>query len=229
MKNIVITGVSSGIGLELCKVFTKSTEVKVLGISRNEKALKELKASLGANFDYLAMDVRETEKLAEAIQKQFKTIDILINNAGLLVNKPFEELNISDFQASYEVNVFAPALLIQQLLPIFNPMHLGQVLNISSMGGVQGVQKFPGLGAYSSSKMAIIGITESLAEEFKDKNIHFNCLALGAVNTPMLNNAFPGYVAEVSPKKMATYIKDFILTQAPLMNGKTVQVALSTP
>ena len=105
----------------------------------------------------------------------------------------------------------------------------GHVLTISSMGGIQGSAKFPGLSAYSSSKGAVLTLTELLAEEFKETGPSFNALALGAVQTEMFEEAFPGYQAPVSAKEMAEYIMDFALKGQKMYNGKILQVSSSTP
>ena len=97
------------------------------------------------------------------------------------------------------------------------------------MGGVQGSMKFPGLAAYSSSKAAIITLTELLAEEYKTTGPSFNVLALGAVQTEMLEEAFPGYKANTSAQEMANYIYDFSLNGNAYYNGKLLQVSNSTP
>ena len=97
------------------------------------------------------------------------------------------------------------------------------------MGGVQGSMKFPGLAAYSSSKAAVITLTELWAEEFKETGPSFNVLALGAVQTEMLEEAFPGYKAPNTALEMASYIKDFALTGHKFYNGKLLQVSSSTP
>jgi NAD(P)-dependent dehydrogenase (short-subunit alcohol dehydrogenase family) len=105
----------------------------------------------------------------------------------------------------------------------------GHVVTISSMGGVQGSMKFAGLSAYSSSKGAVITLTELWAEEFKETGPSFNVLALGAVQTEMLAEAFPGYVAPVTAIEMATYIQEFALHGHKMYNGKLLQVSNSTP
>jgi 3-oxoacyl-[acyl-carrier protein] reductase len=97
------------------------------------------------------------------------------------------------------------------------------------MGGIQGSAKFPGLSAYSSSKGAVLTLTELLAEEFKETGPSFNALALGAVQTEMLEEAFPGYKAPVSAIEMAEYVMNFALNGQKLYNGKILQVSSSTP
>ena len=169
----------------------------------------------------------EVVDFVKEISSSFKSIDVLINNAGSLINKPFLEISSSDFEAVFKVNVFAVASLTRLMLPMMNAK--GHVLNITSMGGVQGSAKFPGLSAYSSSKGALVILTELLAEEFKDSGPSFNALALGAVQTEMLEEAFPGYKAPVSAVQMAEYIIDFALNGHQFYNGKVLPISSSTP
>ena len=154
-------------------------------------------------------------------------VDVLINNAGSLLNKPFSETTVQEFENVYKVNVFGVAEMTKTVLPMMGQE--GHVVTVSSMGGVQGSMKFPGLSAYSSSKGAVITLTELLAEEYKETGPSFNVLALGAVQTEMLEEAFPGYKAPVTALEMAAYIKDFALTGQKLYNGKLLQVSNSTP
>ena len=169
----------------------------------------------------------EVVDFAKQITNSFKSVDVLINNAGSLINKPFMEISSSEFEAVFKVNVFAVATLTRLMLPIMNPK--GHVLNISSMGGVQGSAKFPGLSAYSSSKGALIILTELLAEEFKESGPSFNALALGAVQTEMLEEAFPGYQAPVTAAQMADHIINFAFNGNQFYNGKVLPVSSSTP
>jgi NAD(P)-dependent dehydrogenase (short-subunit alcohol dehydrogenase family) len=161
------------------------------------------------------------------VSKYFDQVDILVNNAGALVLKPFAEISPEELERVYRVNVSSVFRLTQLMLPKFSDD--AHILNISSVGGVQGSVKFPGLTAYSSSKAALVGLTECLAEEFKETSMSFNCLALGAVQTEMLEEAFPGYEAPTSAKDMARYILDFSLTGPQFYNGKILTVSKSTP
>ena len=226
MKNIIITGTSRGIGFELAQLFAQNN-YNVLALSRNEKPLKSLNKN---NISTLSVDLsseKDLERVIDFVSNNWKQVDILINNAGKLINKPFEQLTTSDFMEVYQVNVFAVAELTRQLLPYLkNGSH---VVNISSIGGVQGSMKFPGLAAYSSSKGALLTLTEMLAEEYKEKGISFNTLALGAVQTEMLEEAFPGYKAPISAEEMADYIYNFSLTGNKFYNGKILEVSSTTP
>ncbi|MCF6182573.1 SDR family oxidoreductase [Lutibacter sp.] len=226
MKNVIITGTSRGIGFELAKLFAKN-KYNVLAISRNTKTLSSLSLK---NITTLSVDLSnesDFKKITNFITNHWKTVDIVINNAGKLINKPFEKLTTNNFLEVYKVNVFAVAALTRQLIPFLKKG--SHVVNISSIGGIQGSVKFPGLAAYSSSKGALITLTEVLAEEYKEAQISFNALALGAVQTEMLAEAFPDYKAPVSAKEMANYIYNFALTGNQFYNGKILQVSSTTP
>lgn len=226
MKNIIITGTSRGIGFELAQLFAKNN-CNVLALSRNSEPLNKLALKNISTISVDLSDEADLQKVTSFISENWKSVDILINNAGKLINKPFEELSSKDFMEVYQVNVFAVAELTKQLLPYFKEG--SHVVNISSIGGVQGSMKFPGLAAYSSSKGALLTLTEMLAEEYKEQGISFNALALGAVQTEMLNEAFPGYKAPVSAIEMAEYIYNFALTGNKFYNGKILEVSSSTP
>jgi 3-oxoacyl-[acyl-carrier protein] reductase len=226
MKNIIITGTSRGIGFELAQLFAKNN-YQVLALSRNTAPLENLNLK---NITAISVDLsaeNDLKKVTDFVSKNWKQVDILINNAGKLINKPFGNLTSADFLEVYKVNVFAVAELTRLLIPFLAKG--SHVVNISSIGGIQGSMKFPGLAAYSSSKGALLTLTEVLAEEYKEQQISFNALALGAVQTEMLEEAFPGYKASVSAEEMANYIYNFALTGNKFYNGKILQVSSTTP
>ncbi len=225
-KNIIVTGTSRGIGFELVQVLAAQGH-QVLALSRNIESLTKLNLE---NLNVIATDIGNTDDLIQVsdfVSTHWQSVDVIIHNAGKLVNKPFAETTTNDFLEVYKVNVFAIAELTKILLPYLkNKSH---VIAISSMGGIQGSMKFPGLAAYSSSKGAVITLFELLAEEYKEQGIAFNTLALGAVQTEMLAEAFPDYKAPTSAVAMAKYIADFALTGSQFYNGKVLQVSSSTP
>ena len=233
-KTILITGSTDGIGLETAKLLAAAGH-NVLLHGRNPHKLAEAARILSAMRDGGSVEtynadlsrIADVEALASEVTGRHSGLDVLINNAGSLINKPFLEISSSDFEAVFKVNVFAVASLTRLMLPMINAK--GHVLNITSMGGVQGSAKFPGLSAYSSSKGALVILTELLAEEFKDSGPSFNALALGAVQTEMLEEAFPGYKAPVSAVQMAEYIIDFALKGHQFYNGKVLPISSSTP
>ena len=225
-KNIVITGTSRGIGFELAKQFAKNGH-QVLALSRNSAPLSAINHE---NITVLSVDIssaQDLQKVSNFIKNTWKKVDVLINNAGKLINKPFTELSSKDFLEVYKVNVFAVAEITKLMIPFLQKG--SHVVTVSSMGGIQGSLKFPGLAAYSSAKGAVITLSELLAEEYKEQQIAFNVLALGAVQTEMLEEAFPGYEAPLSAVEMADYIYDFSLTGNKFYNGKVLQVSSSNP
>ena len=225
MANVIITGSSRGIGFELA-ILCADAGHQVLALSRNEKPISDLNHPNITSFSFDLSKDSDLQKL-NATLSSWETVDILINNAGRLLNKPFLETSFSEFEEVYKVNVFGVVRVTQAVLPKMSKD--GHVITISSMGGVQGSMKFPGLSAYSSSKAAVIALTELWAEEFKETGPVFNVLALGAVQTEMLAEAFPGYQAPITALEMATYIKDFAFTGNKLFNGKLIQVSSTTP
>lgn len=225
--NVIITGTSRGIGFELVKLFSGSG-CNVLALSRNTKTIEALNLTGVKALSFDLSDQSAYSSVVDFITINWEgRLDYLINNAGSLLNKPFEQTTITDFENIYRTNVFGVSEMIRSCLPFFS--NQSHVVTISSMGGVQGSMKFPGLAAYSSSKAAVITLTELLAEEYKSRNIAFNVLALGAVQTEMLEEAFPGYDAPLKAHEMAAYIFDFTINGKKFFNGKLIQVSNSTP
>jgi len=227
MRTAVITGASGGIGKELVNYFLED-KWRVIAISRKVGPLEAIKSD---HLICVKADINVPEDLdrIEKICSTFSDIEIVINNAGSLINKPFEAISRKELLDVYSANVFAPFHLLQKLLHHLNQQNRAHVVNIGSMGGFQGSAKFPGLTAYSSSKFAIAGLTEILAEEFKHENISFNCLAIGAAQTKMLEEAFPDYKAPVSAMEMAHFIFKFATENGKMFNGKIIPVSVSTP
>lgn len=223
MKTIVVTGTSSGIGHQIC-IQAAKMNFHVISVSRNIEPLKDI-----GGIESFAIDITNKDSVDEFIanlkSKKIK-IDILINNAGYLVSELFGDTTYDSFKKTFDVNVFGLAEITRSLIPIINSD--GHVINISSIGGVNGSKKFPGLSAYSSSKAAVIALTEVLAEEHQN-GPSFNVLALGAVQTKMLKEAFPDYNAETKPEEMAKYILDFAINGNKLFNGKLISVSNSNP
>lgn len=227
MKNVIVTGASRGIGYYTALRFAEQGH-QVLALARSNDKLEALKkeASAEGRIQILALDLARDIDV-EAITSIFDKVDVLINNAGALVNKPFSEITPQEMMTVYQANVFAPYFLVQKLLPYFSPD--AHIINIGSVGGVNGTMKFPGLTAYSSSKAAASCLSECWQAEFADSDLAFNSLALGAVQTEMLEEAFPGYEAPLSPVQMSEYICRFALNDGQFVRGKTVLVSRSNP
>ena len=225
MKNIIVTGTSRGIGLELALQFANAGH-HVLALSRKTPQI----LIENSNVTCLSVDLSKEQDLTQVEQfltSSMKNVDAIVHNAGALLLKPFEETSSEEFENIYKVNVFGVANLTRVCLAFLTKG--SHVVTISSMGGIQGSLKFAGLSAYSSSKGAVITLSELLAEEYKERGISFNVLALGAVQTEMLAEAFPGYQANISATEMANYLYDFTLTGNKYYNGKVLQVTTSNP
>jgi NAD(P)-dependent dehydrogenase (short-subunit alcohol dehydrogenase family) len=235
MANIVITGASSGIGFEAVLDLTAKKENNVIALARSADKLKRLhEIASDLNFDggnlYPAQfDIvfDDYQTLVPFIKSKFEHVDILINNAGILINKPFMDSSLEDIASMFQTNVLAHAQMIQNIVPLMPEG--SHILNIGSMGGFQGSSKFKGLAAYSSSKAALAVLTECLAEEFKTKGIRVNCLALGSAQTEMFEAAFPGAEAGKLAFEMGRYIAEFAQNGHQYYNGKILPVSLMTP
>jgi NAD(P)-dependent dehydrogenase (short-subunit alcohol dehydrogenase family) len=233
--NIVITGASSGVGFEAVIELINQPGNQVIALARSEEKLARLlEISRTLNPDCIlypvAFDIVHDDytDLQQFIKTHFEgKIDVLINNAGALINKPFAQLGESDFVEMLQSNYLGHVRMIQAMLLLMAKN--SHIVNIGSMGGFQGSAKFIGLSAYSASKAALHTLTECLAQELSEQEIKVNCLALGSAQTEMLERAFPGYESPVMAFEMGKYIADFALTGHKFFNGKVLPVALSTP
>ena len=234
--NILITGASRGIGKGIARKIITSGDHHLFLISRNENALENLKKELlqinpdtrVSVYPFDLTDAESAKHIRNRLSEEADRLDILINNAGAIVVKAFSEYSPGEIDIQFNVNYKAPALLISELLPLLRNSDASHVVNISSMGGFQGSGKFPGLSHYSASKAAIAALTECLATEYQGE-ISFNALCIGAVQTEMLAEAFPGYQAALTADQMGEYIADFALNANKYLNGKIIPVALMSP
>jgi len=231
-KEVLITGASSGIGFETALQLSRDANYTVFATARSSDKLNRLRQVSGDKITVVPFDLVDgdpmqlKQRLAVA---GLQSLHGLVHNAGLLVNRPFSEITSTELERCYRTNVMAPFLLTQALLPELSKADGAHVINIGSAGGVQGSVKFPGLSAYSSSKGALSVLTECLALELEPNKIRFNCLALGAVQTEMLGQAFPGYKAPLKAHEMGEFVAWFLINGHRFFNGKILPVALSTP
>ncbi|MEJ5054948.1 SDR family NAD(P)-dependent oxidoreductase [Sphingobacterium sp. MYb382] len=236
MANIIITGASSGIGFEAVLDLTANKDNNVIALARSADKLRklhEIASSLNhdggtlypVQFDIVFDDY--ANGLIPFVKSKFDKVDILINNAGVLINKPFLETNMEDFAKLFQTNFLGHIQMIQHIAPLMNEG--SHIVNIGSMGGFQGASKFPGLAGYSASKGALATLTECLAEEFKDRDIKVNCLALGSSQTEMFEEAFPDAQAGTLAFEMGRYVAEFAQNGHKFYNGKILPVANTTP
>ncbi|OOQ60085.1 SDR family NAD(P)-dependent oxidoreductase [Mucilaginibacter pedocola] len=233
--NIIITGASSGVGFEAVLELILSGKHKVMALARSQSRLEKLlEIAKGLNPDCeiyaIAFDIvhDDYDGLQQFIASNFDNrVDVLVNNAGVLINKPFIELSETDFVEMLQSNYIGHVRIIQALLGFM--VEGSHIVNIGSMGAFQGSAKFNGLAAYSASKAALHTLTECLAQELVPQGIKVNCLALGSAQTEMLEQAFPGYESPVMAFEMGKYIADFAVTGSRFFNGKVLPVAVTTP
>jgi len=230
--NILINGGSKGIGRATAIKMSSSAENLVIVTGRDEIALRSLSAASEINnilcfeFDTTLHDKRLT-RLKKHLKDENVRLDIIINTVGYLKNALFVDSDIKSAREMMEVNFFGPIGFIREMVPFLSKG--SHIVNIGSMGGFQGSVKFPGLSWYSSSKAALASMTESLAPELSELGISINCICPGAVQTEMLEEAFPGYKAPLTAGDMAEFISDFAVNGHRFFNGKILPVSLSTP
>ncbi len=234
MKNFVVTGASRGIGLAtVTYLLTHGHRVFALSRSPLPAELSNLDATKSpSGVEKLHWLSSRANDMASSVQSIKDALDgeILhgvVHNAGVLLNKHFSATTEEDWQEQFEVNVFMVFRWTRALESLLDAG--SHIVHISSMGGVQGTSKFPGLSLYSAAKGAISVFTESLSTEWVHRGISVNALALGAVQTEMLQEAFPGMQAPVEPDEMGAFIGDFCLKGHRLFNGKVLQVAMQNP
>lgn len=230
--NIIINGGTRGIGKETALALAREKNNMIIITGRNSEALEMLSSNaVNKNIIALRLDIshfeEEEEMFVSSVKKHFENIDILVNNAGELILKDFRDFSQKEARRLMEVNFVGPAGMIKCLEPLMKEG--SHIVNISSMGGYQGSSKYRGLSYYSASKAALACLTECLAGEFSQRGIVVNCLALGAVNTEMFMEAFPGLQAPVSSKEMASFIADFALNGNKYFNGRVIPVTLGNP
>lgn len=230
---VVVTGAGRGVGYATSRSLAMEHGMEVVALSRNAAALDRLakECATGPGIIHpFVMDIT-TPDAAQRLKTMVggRRLAALVHNAGQLHNVPMGQHGRKELTELYTTNVIAPLELSQALADELDGEPPGHIVHIGSMGGFQDSAKFPGLIAYSASKAALACMAQCLAEEFKDRGIRSNCLALGAVDTEMLRAAFPGYEAPITAAAMGAYVAQFALTGHNLFNGKVLPVAVSTP
>jgi 3-dehydrosphinganine reductase len=192
-KNVYITGGSSGIGLAAAKAFSKrgaNVIVFARGEMRLNGALKELEHSRireTQKFSSMAVDVSEIDDVSVIMERairEFGTPDVLVNSAGMAYPNYFEDISYEKFDEMLTINLYGIRNVVSCLLPPMKEAREGYIVNISSIAGLIGVF---GYTAYSASKFAVIGFSESLRGELKPHNIKVSVLCPPDTDTPQLH------------------------------------------
>jgi NAD(P)-dependent dehydrogenase (short-subunit alcohol dehydrogenase family) len=234
-KSVLITGAGSGIGREVCLSFLTSGW-NVIGLLRNVvqgESLKNACEDLRGTLSLIHVDLNDSDFLDSITNGlsdlDIDSLDVLINVAGGLDVKELNDIDETHLKSMMRINFEVPVLLTKELIPFLSNGGSSNIINITSMSGFQGSVRFPGLSIYGASKAALGSWTESIAVELVSKNIHANALAIGSVNTDMLQKAFPDYEATINPEEMAEYIYSFASLGYKFYNGKTLSVAITNP
>lgn len=232
-KKVLITGAAGGIGKACVMCMAKMEDIDIIAVSRSDSALKELKqlclSTYNKDIDILAVDFRDVmsfKLIDEFVESKHGELNYLINNAGILYNIKFMNVTEAEFHDQVHVNLYTPVRMTQIMIKYLEKSaDKSHVVNIGSMGGFMGSDKFPGLSIYSATKGALAILSECLAVEYLESSINFNCLALGSADTEMLKKAFPDYTSPTSAEEMAEYIVEFTLNGHRHFNGKVIPVA----
>lgn len=226
---VVVTGAGRGVGAATVRALLEQDGVAVIAVSR---ALDALRSGLSgdAHIELCTLDLEEPDAASRLAQQVgARRVHALIHNAGLLHKAEMGTHQRSDLERVFRLNAIVPLELSQALAGNLAGDPPGHIVHIGSMGGFQDASKFPGLVAYSSSKAALACMAQCMAEEFKDRGIRSNCLALGSVDTEMLRAAFPGYLAGTTAEAMGRFVAEFSLRGHKLFNGKVIPVSSGTP
>lgn len=228
-KTVLITGANRGIGKAISHYFA-SKDYQLIIITRNKNNIQEFLDDLYDSFPYLTeikiyeCDLGDSFKLASAlnsITKNFENIDVLVNNAGIYKSGT-EEGQIDEFKEVMDVNITAPMQIIKSIVPIMKQQQSGYIFNVASRAGKIG---FANSGTYSSSKFALVGLSESLYRALASENIKVTALCPSYVNTSMAIDAG----AEIDPKEMIQPVDlantiDYLLGLSPAALVKEVVI-----
>ena len=225
----LITGGGRGIGAATAEALARKG-ARVIVASRTEAELAATVARIqadGLDAAALTLDVADGAAVDAAfarIAAEQGRLDILVNNAAILLSGPFAEMAMADWDQVLAVNLRGAVLCARQAFRLMRE-HGGAIVNVSSLGGVPGTEKFPGYAAYTVSKFALTGLTEALAAEGREHNIRVNAVAPGAVDTAMLRQAAPHLRTRTGPADVAKVIA-FLCdsTESGCMTGATLAI-----
>jgi NAD(P)-dependent dehydrogenase (short-subunit alcohol dehydrogenase family) len=225
----IITGAGRGVGRATAQLFAQQGAHVVL-FSRTQAHLDETVASIthaGGSVLVIAGDVAQEEdvqKLFQAARETYGRVDILVNCAGMVAVRPFVEMDIATWDRVLAVNLRGTFLCCREAFRSMAEQKQGVIINISSLSGVKGVEKFPGLSAYNVSKSGVAGLTEILAVEGKPYNIRVCAISPGAVDTDMLRQAAPHLKAGMTPEDMAEMLHFLADDSGRMLSGSNIEI-----
>jgi NAD(P)-dependent dehydrogenase (short-subunit alcohol dehydrogenase family) len=225
----IITGAGRGIGRATALRFAREGARLVL-FSRSPAHLDEVAAEIArAGFPALTIagDVSREEDVHALFQQAMQAhgrVDILVNCAGIVASRPFLEMDAPTWDRVIEVNLRGTFLCCLEAFRIMAAQHSGVIVNLSSLSGIKGVEKFPGLSAYNVSKAGVAGLTEILAVEGKPYNIRVCAVSPGAVDTEMLRQAAPHLKASMTPDDMAEILLFLAGDSGRMLSGTNIEI-----
>lgn len=230
MKNqvVMITGGAKGIGRACAEAFLQRG-ASVSLISRTAAELDAAKSSLSGKVVTHCGDISDPKVVTawfQLTQKELGSPMVLVNNAATFLNKPITEQTLEDWERVIRINLTGTFLCAQEFFRCAKEKTgKRSIINISSLAGIRGTDKFPGLSSYVASKFGVVGLTEALAVEGKALGVRVNCIAPGAVDTEMLRKAVPQLKAEATPAdiaKIIVFLSD--PEQAGVVSGSTLEL-----
>ena len=225
-KVAIVTGASSGIGRRTAELLAERG-ARVAIFARSASKLDHIARPFGERMLTVKGDVSEladVERLFAATESRFGHCDVLVNNAGLIDVAPLVDTTFEQWQRMFAVNVHGVYLASRRALPAMLERGAGAIVNVASISGVPGPEKFPGFVSYCASKGAVISMTEALAVEVKSRGVRVNAVSPGSVDTPMWAEASGGAPAAMSPEEVAETILFLASDRSRPMNGQNLHV-----
>jgi NAD(P)-dependent dehydrogenase (short-subunit alcohol dehydrogenase family) len=225
----IITGAGRGVGRAAALRFAREG-ARVVLFSRTPAPLHVVAAEIarqGYPFLSVVGDVSREEDVHTLFQQTlqtFKRVDILVNCAGIVIVRPFAEMDTSTWDHVLGVNLRGTFLCCHEAFRIMAAQRSGVIVNLSSLSGVKGVEKFPGLSAYNVSKAGVASLTEILAVEGKPYNIRICAISPGAVDTEMLKQAAPHLKAAMTPEDLAEILLFMVDESGRMLSGTNLEI-----
>lgn len=220
----VVTGASSGIGLATVRKLA-ANGARVVMFARSAEVIQAIEKEDPERFLAVAGNAAEEtdlERLFAMSMKRFGACELLVNAAGTFEAARVMDMCVKQWDLVFAVNVRAIFLASKLALEQMVPLRRGSIVNIASISGITGPQKFPLLSSYCASKAALIAFTEALAVEVKDQGIRVNCVSPGSVDTPMLRRAAPGLAPDMTADEVAETILFLASARSRPINGQNL-------
>jgi NAD(P)-dependent dehydrogenase (short-subunit alcohol dehydrogenase family) len=222
----VVTGASSGLGRATAELLADRGAYVAI-FARSAAKLAEIAGRHEGRMLPVAGDVADPdaiERLFTGTEARFGDCDLLVNDAGMIDPAPLADTSPERWDRMFDVNVRGAFLCTRRALPAMIARRSGAIVNVASISGVVGPQKFPGFVSYCASKGAVISMTEALAVEVKDLGIRVNSVSPGSVDTPMWAAASGGAAADMTTREVAETILFLLSDRSKPMNGQNLNV-----